>query len=55
MNEEKTIRPAGRTGHTLLVSLGGWTLSVAVLVAEIGLAAWIASTIGPRSIALAVL
>jgi hypothetical protein len=55
MNEEKTIRPARRTGHTLLVSLGGWTLSVAVLVAEIGLAAWIASTIGPRSIALAVL
>ena len=55
MNEEKSIRPASKTGHTLLVSLGAWSLSVLVLVAEIELAAWIASTIGPRSIALAVL
>jgi hypothetical protein len=55
MNDERTVRPASGSGHTLLLSIGGWALTVALLFAEIGLAAWIAVTIGPRSIALAVL
>jgi hypothetical protein len=55
MNEERTGRRASGTEHTLLLSVGGWALTAALLVAEIGLAAWIAVTIGPRSIALAVL
>jgi hypothetical protein len=56
MNEDpNAARAASGSGRTLAISLGGWTLTIALLGAEIGLAAWIALTIGPRSVPLAVL